>query len=92
MLLANEVLDAMPVQRFRVGADGGFEQAGVGWDGQGLVEQFQPLFAADVDTALQDDWVAFGNALPWRLPAGYISEFNPAAKPLWIDLSRSIDL
>lgn len=76
VLLANELLDAMPVQRFRVSADGsGFEQGMVAWDGQGLVEQFQPLQSGALETEL----AALNNALPWRLPPGYISEFNPAA-------------
>lgn len=87
VLLANEVLDAMPVQRFRVTADGGFEQGMVGWDGQGLVERFQPLQSP----ALEVELTALNMVLPWRLPPGYISEFNPAAAAWVGDIAAHLD-
>lgn len=76
VVLANELLDAMPVDRFQVDRDGGFQQALVGWDGAALVESYRPVQSPAL-AALKAD-------LRWPLPPGYRSEINPAVGA-WVD-------
>ncbi len=68
IVVANELLDALPVQRFCVTANG-LQLVGVGWDG---VKFFETTFnAADPD--LDERCAAFD------LPLGYTSEWHPQA-------------
>jgi SAM-dependent MidA family methyltransferase len=70
VVIANEVLDAMPAHRFRVAADGGIEEIGVACDGDDFVETAMPAsptLAAAV-AALQEEGLA---AEP-----GYCSEIS----------------
>ena len=60
IVLANELLDATPVERFRV-TESGLNQIHVAWEDNRFVWQEQPI-----DAAIQ---------LP-TLPAGYVSEIN----------------
>ncbi len=66
VIVGNEVLDAMPVQRFRVTAEGVQEQY-VGWDGEHYVSVFKPA-----NPRLEHAVQALG-----ALPEGYESEWNP---------------
>lgn len=70
VLIGNEVLDAMPVERIRRDVDGGFWRECVGWDGTHFVMRHQPL----------DDGELFQAALRC-FPAEtgeYASELHPA--------------
>ena len=73
VLLANEVLDAMPAHRFRVRA-GSFRECRVGWQDGGFrwVDGDGPAgaLAQHVETILQ--------TLDHGLPEGYVSECAPA--------------
>lgn len=70
MVVANELLDAMPVSRFRIGAEG-VEECYVALDGQGLKEVFAtPESPGLVESASQIDRAAGG------LGEGYVSEIN----------------
>ena len=68
IVLGNELLDAMPVERFRVGADG-IAQLQVGWEENRFV--WREMRAND---ALRDRLIALG------LPEGYVSEIGFAAE------------
>jgi SAM-dependent MidA family methyltransferase len=69
-VVANELLDAMPVSRFRIGGEG-VEESFVSYGDTGLVERFfpaeTPLLATTVDQLLSE----LGG-----LPLGYVSEIN----------------
>ncbi|OCZ68799.1 hypothetical protein A7P25_02540 [Achromobacter xylosoxidans] len=74
-VLANEVLDAMPVSLFRWGDDGTVLERGVTWDAtQGFVWEDRPAPPR------------LAEAVAARMPAlpGYVSEINPQAEA-WID-------
>ncbi len=76
-LVANEVIDALPVERFRV-ADAGCEVFGVIADGRDFAWQVRPAeapFAALVEAMM--------TRLPAPLPAGYVSELRPML-PAWL--------
>ncbi len=70
LVVANELLDAMPVSRFRLGAEG-VEESFVRWGSEGLEEHFQaaetPGFASAVAQLLES---------AGEMPAGYVSEIN----------------
>ena len=68
IVLGNELLEAMPVECFRVGA-GGIEQLQVGWD-----ENHFAWRGARANDALRDRVMALG------LPEGYVSEIAFAAE------------
>ncbi len=68
IVVANELLDALPVQRFCVTANG-IHLVGVGWDG---TKFFETTFDA-AEPGLHE-WVA-----AFDLPLGYISEWHPQA-------------
>ena len=71
VMLANELLDAMPVQRFRLG-DRGPMLLQVGWDGSGFAWREKP---APPELRARLDSLS--------LPEGYTSEIGPAAEA-WI--------
>ena len=74
-VLANEVLDAMPVSLFRWGDDGTVLERDVAWDAtQGFVWEDRPAPPR------------LAEAVAARMPAlpGYVSEINPQAEA-WID-------
>ncbi|MBI5783523.1 MAG: SAM-dependent methyltransferase [Gammaproteobacteria bacterium] len=71
MVLANELLDAMPVTRFKI-TESGVNELWVGWENDGFAWREQPV-AESLRTRLQ--------AL--SLPSGYISEVNLRAEA-WV--------
>lgn len=74
VILANEVLDAMPVEKFRIKAAGEFERACVSWqENQGFHWQWQTM-PENLATQLQH---GLSDVLS-SLPEGYESEWNPA--------------
>lgn len=78
VMLANEVMDAMPVQRFHLRADGEVEELWVGVAGDHFVWQERAA-----DARLSAAVAQLQSELAEPLPAGYISEYNPAL-PGWI--------
>lgn len=70
VILANELLDAMPVHRIRLTSAGATEQY-VTWDGERFIWADGPLS----ETALHEHIAA----LPGDLPPGYTTEINLAA-------------
>lgn len=68
--IANEVLDALPVDRFRV-TSAGCEAIGVTADGAGLRWQARPA-----DARLASSVAALQRALPQPVPAGFTSELR----------------
>ncbi|MEX0732366.1 MAG: SAM-dependent methyltransferase [Aquisalimonadaceae bacterium] len=71
VMLANEVADALPVQRFHRTADG-VAELGVTLEKNRFAWAEQPA-----DTALTDSIAALEGDLGRALPADYISEFSP---------------
>ena len=82
VILANEVLDALPCQRFVVGADGArgsaVHELGVSIDGDSFIES-----AAIPDAALAGALESLLRELPQPLPSGYTSEVCLKLEP-WI--------
>ncbi len=79
MLLANEVLDAMPADRFRVHA-AGVRECRVGWQG----DRFCWIEADCSGSALGMHIASILDSLDYRLPEGYESECAPA-RQAWIN-------
>lgn len=77
IVLANEVLDAMPVERFRAGADSP-ESIGVGWLRDGLVAVPRPA-----EEFLTRHVRAIESSIGRSFADGYISELNPGLRP-WL--------
>jgi SAM-dependent MidA family methyltransferase len=77
VVLANEVLDAMPVQLF-VNNSGTINERCVAWEEQGFVWRDVPA-----GTPLAQAVAALQAALPEPLPDCYCSELNPAL-PGWV--------
>ncbi len=85
VMLANEVLDAMPVHRFRKGANGGVEELWVSLADGRLSEQWRPA-SAEVAEAVGEIESELGG-----LPAGYVSELNLALRPWLASLAHSLE-
>ena len=85
VVLANEVLDALPVERFRRDLDG-VSQLGVCIDAGQLASGAQPAPAA-----LEQDILSIENALGRRLPPDYVSETAPAVTHWVSDLAECLD-
>jgi SAM-dependent MidA family methyltransferase len=79
VLLANEVLDALAVERFRIGADG-IEQMCVRDDGERFGWAGRPA-----PTQLRRAVEKVMSGIDGELPAGYRSEINPQLEP-WLAL------
>jgi SAM-dependent MidA family methyltransferase len=75
VMLGNEVLDAMPVQRFRLTASG-VEEACVAVQDKGFVWRWSAAQSAGLAAAVE--------ALRAELPVGYVSEINLRLGP-WFD-------
>ena len=84
IVLGNEVLDAMPVQRFIINADHIAEQTVRLRDGALCWGQRR------ADAALTTQVEAIRRSLPQALPSGYVSEFNPALDGWFRSLSRCL--
>ncbi len=77
IILANEVLDALPCRRFVV-AEEGVRELGVAVQGEAIVEREGPA-----QSALADACASLMNELPEPLPSGYVSEICLHAAP-WL--------
>jgi SAM-dependent MidA family methyltransferase len=77
VMLGNEVLDAFPVHRFRVGGDS-LEEAFVTAGASGLAETWAPARSAGLAPAVRAIEAAYG-----ELPEGYCSEINLRLAP-WL--------
>lgn len=77
VILGNEVLDALPVERFRIG-DQGIESLSVAWGGAGFSWQAEPA-----GPALRAAVAALEASLGEALPPGYSTEIN-LALPAWM--------
>jgi SAM-dependent MidA family methyltransferase len=77
VILANEVLDALPCRRFVLEA-GAPRELGVALEGTRLVER-----AAPADAALTEEWARLSAELPAPLVDGYVSEICLQAGP-WV--------
>ncbi len=90
VIVANEVVDALPFERFRVGADGAADIAWVASHGDGFADVWDrpgPEVAAQIDglrTALREDAGV-------ELPAGYESEIRPPAAAFVFTLSHCLE-
>ena len=73
VMIANEVADALPVERIRVRA-GGLEQAGVATGDEGFRLEWRPA-SPDIAAA----FAALTRELPAPLPDGYVTDVAPAA-------------
>lgn len=78
VLVANELIDALPVERFTI-TDGAVCSLGVGWDGDAFVWQARPA-PAGLATLVAELQTALG----YDLPDGYTSEIC-AQLPAWLD-------
>jgi SAM-dependent MidA family methyltransferase len=84
VIVANEVIDALPVDRFRVRA-GSINALGVGWNGSGLAWSERP--AAKV---LEQKVRAIEHTIGSALPEGYTSEVNLSLDPWLHSLARVV--
>jgi len=71
VVLANELLDAMPAERFRIAEDG-IRQLYIAWENDRFVWREKPA-EASIRVRIE----------PLALPQGYISEINPQAEA-WV--------
>jgi SAM-dependent MidA family methyltransferase len=83
LVLANELLDAMPVSRFRIGADG-VEESFVTLDAAGLREVFATPISPGLIEAVQGIETRLGPLAP-----GYISEINLRLAP-WVKMLAQV--
>ncbi len=83
--IANEVVDALPVDRFRVTA-AGCEALGVVADGEGFAWAARPA-----DPALAAAVLSLQRALPAPMPAGYVSELRPGQRGWLAGSVRALD-
>ncbi len=84
VVIANELFDAFPVQRFSV-TDTDFKLQCVDWNGQ----QFS--YSSVSDQATSEHVENIQQYARIRFAAGYQSEFCPVIVPWWNSLSESID-
>jgi SAM-dependent MidA family methyltransferase len=71
IILGNEVLDALPVERFRITSQGP-RRLMVTWNGAGLT-----IIEGEEDPEVTATVARIENELGWRLPEGYVSEYVP---------------
>ncbi|MDH4032037.1 MAG: SAM-dependent methyltransferase [Chromatiales bacterium] len=84
VIVANEVLDALPVERFRV-TDTGGEYLGVSGGDRGL--RWVTLAG---DEPLRRQLQVIEQTIGARLPHGYVSEWCPPLSPMVADLSSRL--
>ncbi|MGB5622380.1 MAG: SAM-dependent methyltransferase, partial [Gammaproteobacteria bacterium] len=82
---ANEVMDALPCEQFRIGGDG-IEYLGVGCRDGGFVWQRLPP-----DAALLDQQTRIADALGQALPAGFSSEWRPMLEPWFAGIANALE-
>jgi SAM-dependent MidA family methyltransferase len=85
LVLANEVLDAMPVQRFRIGAAGPEEES-VGWEGEGPAARFGSPVSPGLLQAIQEL-----QAQGLAQEPGYHAEINLRLGPWLRALAASLE-
>lgn len=85
VVVANEVIDALPVEGFRV-HDGGVEQRCTRVDGDGLGDDWRPAPEA-VARAVAHIEADLGQ----RLPGGYVSEYRPQLDAWLAGLAGSLE-
>lgn len=78
VMIANEVVDAMPVHRFRIGKDR-IQEEFVVWNG----DAFIPYWNGETSRELTDEVAELMGELGQELAAGYTSEINLSAGP-WL--------
>ena len=83
LVLANELLDAMPVSRFRIGPRG-IEEGFVTQDAQGLREAFDEPTSPGLTDAVREIEAAVG-----PLAQGYVSEINLRQTP-WLKMLAEV--
>lgn len=71
VVLGNEILDALPVERFRV-TEAGPRRLAVSWNETGL-----DWVEGEEDPEVTAAVAGIEQALGWRLPLGYVSEYVP---------------
>lgn len=86
VVIANEVLDAMPVQRFRIGEQGEIEEIFVIAHGEGFAEVSAPPQSPGLTEAVRALQAAGLACAP-----GYSSERNPHLAPWMRALAESLD-
>ncbi|HRX71512.1 MAG TPA: SAM-dependent methyltransferase [Candidatus Competibacteraceae bacterium] len=74
VILGNEVLDALPAERFRITAQGP-RRLMVAWNGTGL-----EIIAGEEEPVVTGTIARIEAELGWRLPEGYTSEYVPRLK------------
>lgn len=77
VVIANEMLDALPASRIRIGGEG-LREGHVAWRDGGFRLEWRPP-----SPALGAAWEAIRRDLAAPLPPGYVSEVNLAA-PAWV--------
>ena len=88
VIVANEVLDALPFERFRIASDGTALSAWVSIDGNGFALDFDkppPELAAEL-AAISAQCEAAGSPLP----VGYTSEFCPGVRAFVFTLAHCL--
>lgn len=86
VVVGNEVLDALPVERFRIGDDGSVEQARVAMADGGFVERFEPA-----PEALTHAVRALEKDLGAPLAPGYTSEVQLQLEPFIRSLAGMLE-
>jgi SAM-dependent MidA family methyltransferase len=87
VIVANEVLDAMPAECFKIAQDG-VESLMIGFDNEALVSTYKKADAEIVDKVRTIE-ERLKETREEKLPKGYCSEFNPSIKP-WLDTLYSV--
>lgn len=85
VVLANEVLDALPVERFRV-TQAGYETLGIAGDADGF--HFEPRPTDERHVRILAERL---DSLPEPLPAGYESELCVQLRPWVAELARGLE-
>lgn len=87
VVIANEVVDALPACRFRVDDGGRIREFNVAWEDGAFAWRLSP----DLQPGLADALQVVVNSVERPLPPGYVSELRLSAGP-WIEaLSRRIE-
>jgi SAM-dependent MidA family methyltransferase len=86
VMLGNELLDAMPVHRFRWASDGAWQELYVRQDGPGFADLWREPTSAGLEAALQATWAG----LP-PPAAGYSSEINQRLGPWLASVAGRLD-
>lgn len=86
VMLANELLDAMPVHRFRAAPGGAWQELYVSHDGAGFTDAWRDSVSPGLNTSVDAIWA--GSILP---APGYRSEINLRLGPWLAAIAERID-